>query len=350
MEAMGVNRPSRIITARWPGAPVASCGHMSTSNNPPGYFLAGCPVCDSPKARPFGVRKGQLEPASSSSSDEHAPGNTDLTLVRCLECGLVYSNPQPRQAVYDKYVGSYDLATYFGALESRKRVLFERRLDAIGPPTAGRSRLLDAGCGDGQFLELAAARGWEPFGIEMNPPAAAKARERGATIWEGTVEEAEGLPWGTFDVVCSWDSIEHTPTPQVFAERFARLMAPGGRGEVTTLNRKSLVGRVMRMKWSMVVDDHFTYWSGGSLSRVLTDAGLEVNDTHYFGLGRDLVAFLDGARKARRSNSAPGDLGDAPAPTWDTKGSVLSAEELANRFLDVTHLGVGVWVSVSRPA
>lgn len=322
---------------------------MTATETPDGHFLEGCPACLSPRARSFGVRRVPVGSETATATRPAGEGGVDLNLVRCLECDLVYSNPQPRQRVHDKYIGDYDLATYFGALESRKRVLFERRLDRIGPPQDGRSRLIDAGCGDGQFLELAAARGWEPFGIEMNPPAAARARERGATIWEGTVEEVEDLPWGSFDVVCSWDSIEHTPTPRVFAERFARLMAPGGRGELTTLNRKSLVGRLTGMKWSMVVDDHFTYWTGASLTRLLEGAGLHVDGTHYFGVGRDLVAFLDGARGSRRSAAAPGDLGDAPAPEWDTKESVLSLENVANRLLDVSRLGVGVWLSLSRP-
>ena len=314
-----------------------------------GFRLEACPACGSQRERFHGERGTRPSSALGRRSSSVTTG-TKLTLYCCLDCDVVYSNPQPRDQVYEKYVDQeYDVAAYFEVIESRKRVLFERRLDAIGPPAPGRNRMIDVGCADGQFIKLAAERGWQPFGIEMNPSAVAKAREGGAVVWQGTLEEVDDIEWGSFDVVCSWDSIEHTPTPIDFAKRFANLIATGGSGEITTLNRKSLVARMRGMRWSMVVDDHFTYWSGRSLERILESNGLQVSGTHYFGLGRDLVAFLDGARASRPAGEIV-DLGDAPAPTWDTKSSVLSAEGIVNRLLDSSRLGVGVWVSVSRPA
>jgi SAM-dependent methyltransferase len=279
----------------------------------------------------------------------------NLQLMRCLTCDLVYSDPQPVESVRDEYLHECDLATHFGGLEERKRVLFDRRLQALGPPRHGRARLCDVGCGDGLFLELAAERGWEPFGVELNPPAADAAENRGAVVFRGAVEEIESLPFGSFDVVTSWDAIEHTPTPRSFAERLASLTRAGdGKVVLTTLNADSLVARVMRLRWGMIDRGHFTYWNEQSL-RALHDAvGLEIGTIDFFGLGRDLVAFMDRLGSARRQRAAA--TADAAATRyWDSRRPVLLAERTANYLLHRTRLGVGITVestpsSVRRPS
>jgi 2-polyprenyl-3-methyl-5-hydroxy-6-metoxy-1,4-benzoquinol methylase len=294
--------------------------------------LLGCPCCGAPDAKLRGSRG-------------------DLRLVRCGSCDLVYTNPQPVDQVREQYLHHYDLAAHFGEVEERKRVLFDRRLQALGPPPADRARLCDVGCGDGLFLQMAAATGWEPFGIEMNPPAAAAAQRRGATVFRGTAEEVEGLPLGSFDLVCSWDAIEHTPTPRRFAERLAALArTDGGRVVLTTMNTDSLVARATGMSWRMIDAEHFTYWNERSLTSLHRAVGLDVTRVGFFGLGRDLVAPLDKLRPARRGK-APS-TGGAPGAgsTWDTRTPVLFAERAANRLLDRTKLGVGILVESRRIA
>jgi SAM-dependent methyltransferase len=292
--------------------------------------LRGCPACSGPEAKPHGSRGG-------------------LCLVQCTACELIYSNPQPIASVRERYLCDYDLAEHFAEVNERKSVLFDRRLASLGPPPADRARLCDVGCGDGLFLEMAASSGWEPFGIEMNPPAADAAQRRGVRIFRGAVEELDKLPWGTFDVVCSWDAIEHTPTPHEFAKRLSALVrAESGRVMLSTLNINSLVARITGMRWRMIADEHFTYWNERSLTQLHEAVGLKVTRVGFFGLGRDLVAPLDRLRK-QRVGVAP-TTGGAPGAgsSWDTKSAVLLAERGANLLLDRSKLGVGIVVQ-SRP-
>jgi SAM-dependent methyltransferase len=269
-------------------------------------------------------------------------------LRRCLECGLVFSDPQPRERVREKYLAGYDLAAHFAPMGARKRVLFERRIRNLPAPSPGRDRLCDVGCADGQFLEIAASLGWRPFGIEMNPPAAERARSRGATVFEGVFEEMGDLvPWGTFDLVTSWDALEHTPEPRVFAQGLVRLLRREGTVSLTTLNRKSLAWFFFRTRWSMVVEDHFTYWDRKSLTRLFESLGLRVLRTEIFGLGRDFVAFLDGARRGRDGATSP--RPERGGSGWDVHPGVLHAEGVLNRFFDLFGGGVGIGMVFRRP-
>jgi len=267
-----------------------------------------------------------------------------LHLVRCTHCTLVYSHPLPVAAVRAKYVEQYDLADHFADWEPRKRVLYDRRLGAMPRPVGGRRRLCDVGCGDGQFLVAAAESGWQPFGIELNPPAAQRTRDRGFEVAEGTIEEIADLPWNEFDVVTSWDVLEHTPTPREFVRRMRRLVKPDGTVVLTTLNVRSLAFLVFRLNWSMVVEDHFTYWNRRSLTMLVESEDFRVTSCSTFGLGRDFVAALD--RRGRKKAAAG--VVSSPAPRWDVNRMVVAAENLANAAFRMTGAGVGIAVTL-RP-
>lgn len=90
-----------------------------------------------------------------------------------------------------------------------RREIIDRELARL--PLHQEGRALDAGCGSGRtLLELARYSG-HVSGLELNPEAAAVARERGEfDVQTGRVEE---LPWSdeTFDLITCLDVIEHTP-------------------------------------------------------------------------------------------------------------------------------------------
>ena len=302
-------------------------GERRTSDAP--VPLGHCPACESRDRTAFATVRG-------------------LQLRLCQQCGLVYTDPQPRRRVLAKYLREYDLAAHFGAVSERKRVLFESRLQRMPSPRPGANRLCDVGCGDGQFLELARSYGWETYGIELNPPAATEARKRGATVVEGALERLHDLPWESFEVVTAWDAIEHTPEPRAFAGRLADLAVPKGQVFLTTLNRRSLVARLFSTGWSMVVEDHFTYWDAGSLNRLLDAAGLSVVETRFFGVGRDFVRWLD--RALAVSEARPGAPRFGGRRDWATLRPVLALERLVNRALDATGAGVGIEIRALKAA
>lgn len=290
-------------------------------------------------------------PSCGSAGRRRWLRHPELALWLCQGCGLGYSDPQPRTLVERRYLSQYDLADHFGALEARKGTLNAHRLDRLPIPAAGDA-LLDVGCGDGQFAAAARDRGWDTYGIELNPPAAQRARERGINVVEGRLESAD-LPAARFDVVTAWDVIEHVPEPSAFAERLVRLVAPGGLLALTTLNRRALVARTFRGRWSMVAVDHFTYWDASSLSRLFAGHDMRTISRRSFGLGRDFVAWIDRLR-GRREQLASIEPIASRSPTalasgWDARPVVLRAERALNRLLDATSLGVGVEMLLRAP-
>jgi len=252
-----------------------------------------------------------------------------------------------------KYLEEYDLAAHFAAVAARKRVLFSRRLKLLDEQRRrGGFRLCDVGCAGGQFLELARDDGWEAFGIELNPPAAKRARETGAVVFEGALEQLDSLPWGTFDVVTCWDVLEHTPSPRLFAEKLSRLLAPEGVLVVTTLNWNAVVRRALRMRWSMIVEDHFTYWTDHALRLLMERQDMQCIASESFGLGRDLARPLDrlapSIRSIRRHGNSVSTVPRA-GEVWDTHPVVLGIETAANIVLRAIGAGVGLLATFRAP-
>jgi SAM-dependent methyltransferase len=292
--------------------------------------LHGCPACATSSRSPW-LRKGELH------------------LVRCRGCGLVYSDPQPRAVVVKRYRQEYDLAAHFQHFVERKELLYRRRLAWLPKATARFDRLCDVGCGDGQFLALARDAGWRGFGIEPNPPAAARSRSRGFAVEERFIEDATALPWGSFHLVTSWDSLEHTPEPRRFSEQLVRLLAPGGYLALTTLNCRSLVARAFRGRWSMIVEDHFTYWDSASLRALFEGLGLSVVREESYGLERDFVEPVDRLsrltiplNRSQPAAAAQPETSPQRVRPWDARRPVAFAEGIANKILDRTSLGVGL--------
>ena len=99
------------------------------------------------------------------------------------------------------------------------------------------SRVLDVGCSSGYLARPLTERGCAVVGIELDPAAAAAARDVCEDVLVGDVETME-LPFrpSSFDVVLCGDLVEHLREPQRFLERARPLLCEGGRLVLTTPN------------------------------------------------------------------------------------------------------------------
>ena len=104
------------------------------------------------------------------------------------------------------------------------------QIEAMLAAYAGsRGDLLDVGCGRGEFLDIARARGWRPHGVEPSPSALAAAR---ATLGEATdLRQGDFLELelpGGYDALTMVDVLRHCPEPRAMLERAHALLRQGG--------------------------------------------------------------------------------------------------------------------------
>lgn len=204
------------------------------------------------------------------------------TMVRSPGCGLEWRDPFPDEAELAALYAEPYLARWgidgdaaFERVRAMKRDTYAPILAEIRRH-AGSGRLLDVGCALGFLVELATEQGFEAYGLDRNPDAVARARERlGDRVIEGRLEEAN-FPGLEFDAVTLVDVFEHVPEPGALLDAVAGRLAPGGVLAAVLPNAASLMRRVLGRRWPHYAPEHLYHWSPRSLRVFLARHGFEV--------------------------------------------------------------------------
>jgi SAM-dependent methyltransferase len=234
-----------------------------------------CPLCGQTAAQPVWVLRDRLC---------GLPGR--FRLVRCRGCTLLYLNPRPTPsrllAYYPETYESFLLRPPAELGWSRrwslgyglwKRCRLVRRYKKAG-------RLLDVGCGTGQFLAaLRRFPGWEVAGVEPHPHAAAFARRTfGLPVHTGDLRSAP-YPAASFDVVTLWDVLEHLSAPLADLAAIRRLLKPDGVLILRTPSADSWDARVFGPYWAgLDAPRHLAVYSRRTLAQLLRRVGFTIVD------------------------------------------------------------------------
>ena len=154
----------------------------------------------------------------------------DFRYVRCADCGAAYVSPLPDDAMLRRIYawGEYHAAHYADARGGERHA---RTLATLESERPQRGRLLDFGCGAGEFMLAATGRGWACAGVEYESSTIAAAAERTGLPVRSL---ADTLATGErFDVVHLADVVAHLPRPADTLRDLERLLVPGGRFVIT---------------------------------------------------------------------------------------------------------------------
>ncbi|HEY4245827.1 MAG TPA: class I SAM-dependent methyltransferase [Lacunisphaera sp.] len=115
-------------------------------------------------------------------------------------------------------------------------------------PFVAGGKLLDVGCGSGDWMEQMRALGWTVEGVDFDPKAVQAACDLGMKVRVGSVEE-QSYPNASFDAVTLNHVIEHVPDPIRTIQECARILKPGGKLVMFTPNAASLSHRYFKQDW-----------------------------------------------------------------------------------------------------
>ena len=147
-----------------------------------------------------------------------------------------------------------------------------------------RGRLLDVGASYGHFL-AAASRDHDAWGLELNRAAVEwSTRTLGVRNQVGSLYEPPSSLPTPFDMITSWDVIEHLDEPRRALEACRGLLKPGGWLFLSTPDAGSLVARAMGRHWHYLDPlQHVNLFSRRNLGRLLEETGFTPRSWVYFG-------------------------------------------------------------------
>jgi SAM-dependent methyltransferase len=206
----------------------------------------------------------------------------ELGLRRCAACGTVYAPEyaDPDEVFdgdYFEHGGCYGIDTSHPRFQALLAEIGARRCAMIERAAGGAGSILDVGCGGGELLQAAVARGWRAAGAEPIAQAVELARSRapGADIRVG-LAAGVGFAERSFDVVCAFHVLEHMPDARAFLGELGRFARPGGLVVVESPNYASMQRRRQCERWIHLRPlEHLVHFTPATLRAALLGAGFE---------------------------------------------------------------------------
>jgi 2-polyprenyl-3-methyl-5-hydroxy-6-metoxy-1,4-benzoquinol methylase len=162
--------------------------------------------------------------------------------------------------------------------------LYTDILELMQSNTPGK-RMLEVGCGPGEFLAFARERDYQVVGIEPSIEAAAHAQTNGLMVHATTLEEfSRQAPSGEndkFDVVVMLNVLEHVPDPVATVQRCRSQLNPRGVLCIRVPNdfteiQQAAKTQLGKPEWWIAIPDHINYFNFESLCRLLNGTGFEI--------------------------------------------------------------------------
>ncbi len=216
--------------------------------------------------------------------DEHQV----FRIGRCTDCGFQYAMELlPDGLVGRLYEQCIDHEASRFKIFSKSRVIIHHKRWATilaHVTTCGADKLdlklLDYGCGWGDFLEAAQSPGVSGYGVEQDRIKIAWARERGLEIHE---DEQAVASAGSYDVIHAHQVLEHVPDPRETVHAFCRWLKPGGLLFVSVpMNSEGMREAVRNYHNGQALSknvnpwEHLNYFTPKSLAALLLERGFTV--------------------------------------------------------------------------
>lgn len=253
-----------------------------------------CRVCGGPLYSQPLLRFENMPGAAQFMPDEAALATergADLDIRQCSACGLVQLDAEPVH--YFREV--VRAAAFSPEMRGFRLEQFRDFVDRFG--LKGR-KVVEIGCGRGEYLDLMAEQGVDAHGLEHGEESVRLGEDKPYPIRRGYVEDADTrLEGGPFDAFFILNFLEHMPRPVESLRGIAANLADGGVGLVEVPNFDMIVRAGL---FSEFIADHLFYFTRATLTQTLTMAGFEVLDC--------AVVWHDYCLSATVRKRAPSDL------------------------------------------
>jgi SAM-dependent methyltransferase len=229
--------------------------------------LIDCPICAGKNLKTEFITKDFRYPALGVT----------FTIVRCSLCNFKFLNPRPTQNSSGEFYksgfykpGNSICYTIIRPLAN----LVKRNLVSTIKKYRSNGRVLDIGCGNGEFISLLMRNGFDAYGVEPSSQApnyflsSASGRIYNKNLGDCKFED------NYFDCIIMWQSLEHIHSLVDTLREIKRIIKPGGLMLVSVPNDNFFESKIFgTYYYNLEVPRHLYFFTRHSLTSLFKKNG-----------------------------------------------------------------------------
>jgi 2-polyprenyl-3-methyl-5-hydroxy-6-metoxy-1,4-benzoquinol methylase len=230
-----------------------------------------CPVCNDQNLTTF------LYGTDYSISQEK------FTIKKCNSCGLLITTPRPTLDNLSQYYISPNYTSHTKRAKNivdqlyvlARKFTLKWKANLVNKYAIHSSpnRILDYGCGTGEFLNVKQNQGWQIRGIEPSPIARENANKNTKVSIHPSVNDLK--PDQSFNAITLWHVLEHVPDLDETLRTLRTLLIENGTLFIAVPNYNSWDGKYYGNYWAGYdVPRHLWHFSKTSMEQLLLRNGL----------------------------------------------------------------------------
>jgi len=237
-----------------------------------------------------------------SSPEAAVKGVTQISFLKCKCCNHIQISEDMPQSFYDEYVMTVSHSKKMNDFQNEQADFFISRFNLAG------KKVLEVGCGDGNFLEILVKRGCDAQGNEPSRPFRELALKRGLKVDSHFVNEDYKNPDAPFDAIVSREVMEHVPDPINFLRNIRKFLAEDGVVLIEIPNGEKML---RESRYYDLFPDHLSYFTKETLTLAMLLSGFKDVEI-YCGMDEEFIYAT-------------------------AKNNILNTEDLNNAFQSISH-------------
>lgn len=255
-----------------------------------------CPVCQNEK----------LE--NNMVCQDYSVSGESFMIVKCNNCLTKITSPRPVQNVIENYYASDNYISHTNKANNIINTLYKivrkytiKQKVSLINKFSKKGKILDIGCGTGEFLKACLKNGWEITAIEPNENA-----------WENSVINTNNNFYkdvlslknkNTYDVITLWHVFEHLYNPNEIIKKLKSLIKDEGVIILAVPNYESYDAQHYKEFWAGYdVPRHLYHFSQSSIKTLIKQHNLKLKKILPMYFDSYYVSILSEQNKNGKSN------------------------------------------------